>query len=101
MTLLKATQLIRAAEGVVPLRPFSVVSMSGLSAPRSLTTHGGSQTNVIRLQWWSLLRPARLMVISWPVETRVQASLTAAVLQGTVLKFLAGRVGGPRGRVAQ
>ena len=98
---LKATQLIwMVAEGVVPLLPYSVVSMSGLSAPRFPTTLGGSRTNVIRLQWWSWLRPARLMVISWPVETR-EALTTAAAPLETLLKSLAGRVGGPRGRVAQ
>ena len=98
---LKAAQLIWAAEGVVPPRLLSVVSMLDLLVPRFPTTHGGSRTNVIRLQWLSSLRPARFMVISWPVETRVQASLTAATLKGTVLKSLVCRVGGSRGRVAQ
>ena len=90
-----------AAEEPLPPQPFSVESMSGLLAPPRLMTHGGSRTSVIRLHVENLLRPRRLLVSSWPVETRRLASPTAAVLVGTVLKSLAFRMGGTRGRVAQ
>ena len=64
-----ATQFIPVA-GEEPPRLYSVDSMLGLCAPPRLTTHGGSRMSVIRLHVENLLRPRRLLALSWPVETR-------------------------------